>query len=431
MNEKLFQFIWQMKLFDGSGPFLTTDGQQIHILNAGRLNHHAGPDFLEARIRAGHTTWAGNIELHIRSSDWKKHQHHKDPGYANIILHVVYEDDDPVFTATQTSFPTLVLHHQIKPELLSAYEKLMSQMTFIPCAESIRVVKELTIHQQMDRMLVERLEEKTIYIEALLTRYKNNWQEVFYVVLAKSFGAQINQVPFERLAMQTPLLLFSKHKQQALQIEALIFGQSGFLNDYFDEPYPQMLQREYQHLKNKYSLQALEKHLWKFLRLRPANFPTIRLAQFAALLQQSTHLFSALLESKKLSDMRELFTFEVSAFWQNHYTFQEVSPERIKSIGSVFVDTLLINAALPVMYIYGRLQGNESCCDRALEFLKQIRPEKNAIIDRWENLNIACHSAGDSQALLHLRKHYCELKRCLECSIGFEILKSPPPANGN
>jgi len=272
-------------------------------------------------------------------------------------------------------------------------------------------------------MLTERLEAKTVYIQTLLSQYNHNWHEVFYIVLARSFGLQINQDAFEQLAKSIPLSLFAKHKNNIFQLEALLYGQAGFLFDYFDELYPIQLQKEYQYLHKLHNLQSIEKYHWKFLRLRPANFPTIRIAQFAQLLFQSTHLFSKITEAKSIKEMQQLFQVEVSDFWQSHYTFLESSLEKTKTIGNSFIQLIIINAVLPAIYVYGKLQGKEAYCIKAIEFLKQLKTEKNTIIDQWNLLGVKSENAADSQALLQLKKYYCDKKRCLECSIGFAIMK--------
>lgn len=426
MTEKLLQFIWQHRLYNTELPLQTTEHETIIVLHPGSLNTHAGPDFLEAKLKIGETVWAGNIEIHLKSSDWNKHLHQHDASYSNLILHVVFEDDEPIRTKDNLYFPTLVLHQHINQALLENYERLMQNHGFIPCAKLIDTVRDITIHQQLDRMLIERLTDKTEYIQALLERFQSNWQEVFYVQLARGFGLHINQDVFERLALQTPLNLFAKHKQQLLQIEALVFGQAGFLNDYFDEAYPQELQREYAYLKKLYSLHSIEQHQWKFLRLRPANFPTLRLAQFAQLLHESSHLFSKIMEADSLKSIEKLFRFTVSEYWLNHYTFQEKSAERTKKLGKTFIQNLIINVIIPTVFLYGKLQAKPSYCNKALEWLRALPPEKNSIIDQWKTTKIDIQSAYDTQALLQLKKHYCDHKQCLSCGIGYALLKTKP-----
>lgn len=423
MSENLLQFIWQFRLYNASKPLLTTEGLEVIVIHPGTLNKHAGPDFLEAKIKIGNTLWVGNIEVHLKSSDWKKHQHEQNENYSNLILHVVYEHDEEVETHNNSQFPTIELKYHLDKKWLYKYESMMNEQQFIPCEKYIEEVREITIHQQLDRMLTERLEAKTVYIQTLLSQYNYNWHEVFYVVLARSFGLQINQDAFEQLAKSIPLSLFAKHKNNIFQLEALLYGQAGFLFDYFDELYPIQLQKEYQYLQKLYHLKPIEKYRWKFLRLRPANFPTIRIAQYAQLLFQSTHLFSRITEAKSIKEIEQLFQIEVSDFWQSHYTFLETSLEKTKSIGLSFIQLIIINAVIPAIFEYGKLQGKEAYCIKAIEFLKQLKAEKNMIIDQWNLLGIHCESAADSQALLQLKKSYCDKKRCLECSIGFAVLK--------
>ena len=423
MSENLLQFIWQFRLYNASKPLLTNEGLEVIVIHPGTLNKHAGPDFLEAKIKIGNTLWVGNIEVHLKSSDWKKHQHEQNENYSNLILHVVYEHDVEVETHNNSHFPTIELKYHLDKKWLYKYESMMNEQQFIPCEKYIEEVREITSHQQLDRMLTERLEAKTVYIQTLLSQYNHNWHEVFYIVLARSFGLQINQDAFEQLAKSVPLSLFAKHKNNIFQLEALLYGQAGFLFDYFDELYPIQLQKEYQYLQKLYHLKPIEKYRWKFLRLRPANFPTIRIAQFAQLLFQSTHLFSKITEAKSIKEIEQLFQIEVSDFWQSHYTFLETSLEKTKSIGHSFIQLIIINAVIPAIFEYGKLQGKEAYCIKAIEFLKQLKAEKNMIIDQWNLLGIHCENAADSQALLQLKKTYCDKKRCLECSIGFAVLK--------
>lgn len=424
MTEKLFQFIWQHKLFLTNKPLTTLEGEEVTILDCGKLNTNAGPDFLEAKIKLNETIWAGNLELHLKSSDWNKHNHQQNKSYSNLILHVVYEYDEPILTKENLHFSTLEMKSYISIDMCNQYDKLMNDKKEIPCVEHLPEVRDITLNQQMDRMLAERLEQKTDSIQELLHRFQNNWQEVFYIELARGFGLHINQNTFERLALQTPLKLFAKHKHQLLQIEALLFGQAGFLGEYFDESYPLALQQEYAHLKKLYGLHSLEKHQWKFLRLRPANFPTLRIAQFAHLLHDSSHLFSKIIEAKTIKELEAFFQVDVSRYWLTHYTFGEETEPKKKSLGKTFIRLLLINVVIPTVFIYGKLQGKYEYCDKAIEWLKAIPAEKNSILEQWNKVGIKCQHAADSQALLQLKKYYCDKKRCLDCAIGYSILKT-------
>ncbi len=423
MREKLFQFIWQFRLYDQTKPLITIDNQEIFVLHPGKLNRDAGPDFFEAKIKINQTTWVGNIELHLKSSDWNKHLHQENNAYSNLILHVVYTYDEDIQTFSDSIFPTLELKDHVDLMLLHKYESLMNNKQFIPCASAFEQVPLFIIQQQLDRMLAERLEEKVQHIQTRLIQYNNNWQDVFYILLARGFGLHINQDAFEMLALQTPLSLFAKYKNNLLKIEALLFGQAGFLNDYFDEPYPILLQKEYAHVKELHKLTPIAKENWKFLRLRPANFPLIRIAEFAQVLYLSSHLFSKVLEAKTIKEIEKLFQFAVSDYWLSHYTFQEKSIERNLSLGNSFIHTIIINTIIPSLFIYGRLHGKEQHCHRALEMLRELKPEKNSILQGFQRLNFTPQHAADTQALLQLKKQYCDKKRCLDCSIGYRILK--------
>lgn len=424
MSENLLQFIWLHRLYASQSALYTMDHEPLLVLHPGRLNTHAGPDFLEAKIKIGNTLWVGHIELHLKSSDWNKHLHQENASYSKLILHVVYEFDEDIVTFNHTLFPTLQLKEHIDPNLLLKYERLMMTKKFVPCENTIRDVHSLTRQMQLSRVLAERLETKTTYIKELLKRFKNNWQEVFYIQLARGFGLHINQDAFEQLALNTPLSLISKHKNNPVQIEALLFGQAGFLYDYFDELYPSVLQKEYEYLKSLHQLQPMEKHRWKFLRLRPANFPTVRIAEFAQLIVESNHLFSKVLEANSIKEIETLFNVTVSDYWLTHYNFQEKSIERTKSIGKTFVHAIIINVIVPALFTYGKLQGKELYCEKALQLMEELPAEKNSIINEWNTIGIEAKNAADSQALLQLKKNYCDQKRCLECGIGYALMKS-------
>ena len=423
MSENLLQFIWLHRFYNSQSTLQTIEGEKIIVIHPGILNTNAGPDFLEAQLKIGETLWAGNIEIHIKSSDWNKHHHHIDMKYSKLILHVVYEYDAPIETLNHTIFPTLELKNAINLDLLQRYEQLLSSKKFIACENVISQVKQLTVQQQLSRMLAERLEEKTYHIADMLHKFNNDWHHVFYIQLARGFGLHINQDAFEQLALQTPLNLLAKHKHNCLQIEALLFGQAGFLFDYFDEDYPILLQKEYAYLSKLYNLQAIDKYHWKFLRLRPANFPTLRIAQFASLVVDSNQLLSQIFEVNTLKEIHKKFNIRVSNYWLNHYNFQEKSIFRNKSLGASFVSTLIINVIIPTLFIYGKLQGRDEYCNKAIRFLEEINPESNSIIQAWSDLGIPIQSAADTQALLQLKNKYCDSKRCLECSIGYSILK--------
>ncbi len=423
MNENLLQFIWQHLAFDTSQKIANTDNEELIIISPGILNQNAGPDFLEAKIKIGNTTWVGHIEIHIKSSDWIKHNHHQNKNYQKLILHVVYENDMDLKDINKGQFMTLELKKYINETILQRYDFLMQQKKFIPCEKAIQNVSPIILSQQFSRCLAERLENKTQYIIELLNKKNNNWQEVFYIQLAKGFGIRINQIPFEQLALQTPLNLLAKYKNNPIQIASILFGQAGMLNDYFDETYPLILQKEYEYLKKIHQLDAIDFSLWKFLRLRPANFPTIRLAQFSQLIIQSSHLFSKIIEANSIEELISLFDISLDSYWETHYTFNHTSSKKTKHLGTNFIHTLIINSIVPTIFIYGKMQGGQSFCDKALHFLNKLPPEKNNIIQSWTRYGVELHTAADTQAALELYNQYCTRKNCLSCSIGYHILK--------
>jgi hypothetical protein len=423
MSEKLLQFIWQHRLYASHLSFKTIEGEPLVVLHPGQLNTHAGPDFIEAKIKIGDTVWVGHVELHCKTSDWNKHLHQEDIRYSKLILHVVFIHDAEITTWDHTLFPTLELKSYIDERLLLRYQQFMLNTKFVSCEDQIHTVPQLQIQQQLSRMLAERLDEKTIPIRESLKRLQNNWHEVFYIQLARGFGVHINQDAFEQLALITPISILAKHRNNLFQIEALLFGQAGFLFDYFDESYPVLLQKEYEYLSKLYHLKPMQKHHWKFLRLRPANFPTLRIAQFAQIIVDAHQLFSKLIEAENIQQLTSLFNITVSDYWLNHYNFNEKSIFKNKPIGSSFMQTLIINTIVPILFLYGKWQGKEEYFNKAIRWLEALPAEKNSIVDEWKRLGIRPQSAADSQALLQLRNKYCDARRCLECSIGYALLK--------
>jgi hypothetical protein len=417
-------YVWKFRLFERDN-LQTTTGESIEVFSAGLQNSDAGPDFHNARIRIGDTTWAGNVELHISSSDWRKHKHTTDGAYNNIILHVVYRDDEPLTAPDGRRVATLELHDRVSPELYNRYHHLVyGNQQFIPCEGTIRFVDDITLRNWLTRVLVERLEKRSSGVMMALDKNRGDWEETFYQFLAAQFGFKTNALPFELMARSLPQLTLAKNKDNALQIEALIFGQAGFLEDDFKDEYPQNLKREYQYLSKKYSLVPIEKHLWKFLRMRPQNFPTIRLAQFAALVVRSNHLFSKVLDIKDVVGLRKLFTdLQVNPYWENHYRFDVDSKPVSKSLGQSSIDILLLNTFVLFLFSYGKQNQQEYYINRSLKLLEQLPAEQNAIVTNFGELGIKVNTAFDSQALLELKNNYCNYKKCLQCGVGNKILR--------
>ncbi len=419
-TEDLLQFIWQYAFLEKREELKSIEGEKVEIIQQGQRNYDAGPDFLNAKIKVGNTTWAGNVELHLKSSDWIKHQHSNNKAYDNIILHVVYEHDK----ALDLNCSTIELKQHIRPSLLNRYEQLMQLNKTIPCSNEIDQVKNITKVQMLERALIERFDKKTEQIESHLAQTKNNWNEVFYRLIARSFGLKINQDAFEQLAINTPLKIFAKHKNNPQQLEALLFGQAGFLDQTFEDPYFISLKKEYTYLSKLYTLKKVSAHQFKFLRLRPANFPTVRLAQLAQLMHCSEHLFSKLIELEHIKELYPFFGFEVSTYWQQHYRFDEESKRRSKKkMGQSFIDLIIINTIVPALYIYGKMNGEKTIQEKALRWLEEIKPEQNNITKQMNQHGFSIDNAKESQAIIELKKNYCDAKRCLQCSIGYSILR--------
>jgi hypothetical protein len=422
-REDFLHYLWRMKLFNLE-DLKTVGDIPIEIIEFGEHNTNAGPDFLNARIKIGDTLWAGNVEIHVKSSEWLKHRHQNDKAYDNVILHVVYQNDQAIQRENGEKIAALELRKRIPTHLTSQYLRLIQNEDWIPCQYHFHKIPNITKSLVIDRMLTERLEGRVEVLQKALAENGNNWEVSFYQRLAHNFGSKINTEPFEVLAKTTPLLTLAKHKDSLFQLEALIFGQAGFLDADFEETYPNELKKEYEFLQKKYSLFPLMASVWKFMRLRPANFPTIRLAQFAALVHQSTHLFSKILVAKTLEDINALFqNIEVSEYWQTHYKFDKLSKSKPKKVGQTTINILVINTIVPFLFFYGREKGLIEYEDRAMKFLEQVAPESNHVIDKWKDLKYRPDNAYQTQALLQLKRKYCDEKRCLECAIGHKILR--------
>jgi len=421
MTEKFLHYLWKMKLLHPD-HLHTASGEKIQILKAGEHNHNAGPDFLNARIKIGNTEWAGTIEIHVKSSEWNIHGHQHDSAYNNVILHAVYLDDSEVFHADGTPVLSLEVKDRFDPGLFDSYQLLMSSASWIPCEKQLPAVNTITVNQWLHRLMIERLEEKTQPIIESLKENQNNWEETFYQFISAAFGAKVNADPFRMLASALPLKILAKHKNSLLQLEALLFGTGGFLDEKFADDYPNQLKKEFDFLRKKYAIQPMKKHLWKFLRLRPANFPTIRLAQFAQLVFNSNHLLSKILETQDVKTLFSYFNCEPSLYWLTHYRFDKASSERRKSMGEDAISLLLINMVAPFLFVYGKMKDEEAFINQSLHLLEQLPPEQNQIIMRWKQSGVNTKSAFDSQALLQLKNQYCANFLCLDCAIGHKIL---------
>ena len=423
MTEEFLHYIWKYALYDPS-TLKTDTGEPISILKLGEHNSNAGPDFLNSKLKIGETIWAGDVEIHINSSDWHRHKHHTDKAYNSVILHIVYKNDEDSRLQNGVKIPTLELKFEM--QLFHHYLQLInSSNKWIACAEDIKKIEPFTYFYWLETLTIERLHEKSETIFSTLRNVKNDWSETFYIHLARNFGFKVNSDPFEMLARTLPLKFLAKHKDNLIQVEALFYGQAGFLNDDFDDVYYKTLVREYNLLRSKFDLKPLEKHVWKFLRLRPDNFPTIRISQFAVLLHKSSFLFTKIIETKSIKYLQKFFQINASSYWNTHYQFGNKSiNEREKTFGIASFYNLVINTIAPFLFLYGSESGKEELKDRSLNFLVKTPPEENAIIRNWGKLGFYPKNAFETQGMLQLKNNYCFKRRCLHCQVGNKIISS-------
>ena len=416
MNERLLQFIWQFQYFNTTSLQTDTD-EEIQIIYPGQYNTDQGPDFSEARIRIGQTVWAGNIELHVRTSDWNKHHHNNDVNYRNVILHVVWENDE-----SKNNIPVLELKNRVSKILLRRYEELMYSSSFIACGKNSNTLPLITWTNWKERLLAERLSRKSKSAEACLTENNYHWEETFWWLLARNFGIKINSYVFEAVARSVSLNLLGRHRNNLHQLEALLLGQAGLLDDEFKEEYPLLLQSEYQFYQHKYKLERVHMRPL-FLRMRPGSFPTIRLAQLAMLIYKSIHLFAEIKETSSLKNVKDILLVTASDYWNDHYIPREVSVFQKKQLGGPMIDNIIINTIIPLLFVYGNYYDQHSYTEKVMKWLGEMKTENNTIIHQFEQLGIGSKTAFDSQALIELKNEYCDKKRCLECAIGNFLLK--------
>jgi hypothetical protein len=422
MHEDFLHYLWRMKRFDFT-DLRTTQGDSIELLDGGTPNGDAGPDFTQARIRIAGTLWVGNVEMHLRSSDWLRHAHQEDPAYENVILHVVFEEDQPIYYRDGARIPCLELRGRTPARLRGLYQALRHGAHWIPCAPQYSETPELTRQLWLDRLLVERLERKTAAIAARIERLRGDWEEAFYQHLARSFGLQVNAEPFDQLAVALPISVLRRYQSSLFQMEALLFGQAGLLDEDFQDDYPRRLKQEAQHLINKHQLNPFPAVIWKFSRLRPANFPSLRIAQFATLIYQSGHLFSKMLTAKNSKEIEHMFEVRLSNYWKDHYRFDRRSKRATKTLGEDSIHHIIINTIAPFLFLYGKERQEFDLQDRALHLLEELPPENNAVVRKWHELGQSAQSAYESQALLQLKNEYCTRQRCLYCAVGSSILR--------
>jgi hypothetical protein len=421
MTEEFLHYLWKYRLLKPNLQLAT--GETCEVIDVGVHNQNAGPDFFNARIKIEDTIWAGNIEIHFKSSDWQTHKHHVDKAYENVILHVVRQNDKTLFRKNGQLLPTIEIKEDYHPEMFKRYTEFMTNRNWVACEKLLDRVDRFVINNWLDRMMIERLEEKALEIENQLHFNHNNWEQTFYEFLARNFGFKVNALPFDLLAKSLPLSYLGKHKNNKLQIEALLFGQAGLLKEGFNDNYPGQLWNEYKFLKDKYRLLPMDQHIWRFMRLRPSNFPTIRIAQFADLVFKSSHLFSKILEARSMKELSNLFNVSVSNYWSNHYLLDKPSSARSKNLGLAAIQLIIINTVIPFLFVYGKNRNDQGLIDRSLRYLDQLPGEVNSIVKKWETLGMSARTAFNSQALIELKSRYCNSKKCLQCAIGNDLLK--------
>lgn len=422
MKEAFLHYIWQYKLFS-SDSLVTSNGEPIRILKSGSLNKNTGPDFLNAQLQINQQIWVGNVEIHLKASDWYAHTHETDANYDAVILHVVYENDAPVFMKNNQPLPTLELKNNIDTVVFKNYKQLFSKkIQWIYCEQEISKTDTFVFHNWLERLYFERLEEKSIFIKKLLTQFNNNFEAVLFQLIAKNFGLNTNSDAFLQLAQSVNFSVIRKERFNEFKLTALLFGQAGFLTTTIEDEYYKQLQTEYKYLQHKHQLKPIAHHLFQFFRMRPANFPTIRLAQLVALYHKHQNLFSKLMNTYKIDDFYSLLSIEINDFWKTHYTFSKTSKKSAKKLTKSFIDLLLINTIIPFQFVYYKMKGNTNN-DKILQLIQQIKPEKNSIISKFIEAKINTKNAFETQALLQLKNEYCTQKRCLNCAVGNSLLR--------
>ncbi|MBR4505399.1 MAG: DUF2851 family protein [Bacteroidales bacterium] len=424
MTESFLHYIWQHQLL---GDGLTTiDGQPVVCHRAGELNRDSGPDFIGARLKIGDVEWVGNVEVHIHTSDWRAHKHSQDPAYNNLLLHVVYEHDCEVRQQDGKVPLTLELKPYLHPSLVANYDSLMAPEpeSGIPCARQIAEVPRFIVDSALDRLTLERIEDKSATVRRMIDESHGNWEQTCYWLMARYFGGKVNALAFELLAKATDQRLLARWKDNPQRLEAMLMGQAGLLEGYFEDEYPRRMQSDYEALRNGTGLEPIGGQMWKFHRMRPSSFPTIRISQFAALVNRASNLFSTMLETTDVKQLEQLFDLQASKYWDNHYQFDKITKTATpKRMGRAQTQMLIINAWVPLLFVYGSMHGQQRYKDQAVALLEQLPPEDNVVVRRWCQVGMDPKSASSTQALLQLYAKYCNSRRCLECRIGYQILK--------
>jgi len=426
MKEEFLHYLWKYSLYH-TDRLVDPDGNPIEVIHPGEYNHDSGPDFFNARIRIAGTEWAGNVEIHTKASHFETHGHNRDHAFDNVILHIVSEPDKRVRNARGEE--VLTARIEFDHLLFEKYIDLINNPFVIACQSDIEKLDRFFIQHWLNSLVIERLQDKSESILKIFAETGNDWEETFYRTLSRYFGFRVNTEPFEMLATSLPFKVIRKHIDNRLQIESLLFGVSGMLEEglfknAINDDYYKDLLKEFKILSAKYSLHAIHGWLWKFSKLRPVNFPTIRISQFAAMLSVTGGLFSEVIETKDIKSLRKTFEVSASEYWDDHYVFGKTSRKVSKNTGNIASDILLINAVIPVIFVYGKTRDDQEICERAITFLDELKPEENTITNDWNKAGIKAGSASDSQGLIQLRNFYCKKRRCLDCRIGARMIIS-------
>jgi hypothetical protein len=423
VTESFLHYVWQFQYFDRHS-LCTTSGEAISVFNPGQRNPHAGPDFFNARIKIDDMEWIGSVEIHIYASGWIEHKHNTDAAYENVVLHVVWSDDKIVTRSDGTMLPTLELKGRITEYLLIHYRRLVYSPEAIPCSSKLFEVKPITVSSMLDKVLVDRLEIKANGALRMLERNGSDWEETCYQMLTKNFGFKVNNDPFHQLSLAIPYKILLKHADKLSQVEALLFGQAGFLEEENDDAYYSLLKREYKFLSQKYLLadKRLNKIQWRFLRMRPANFPTIRIAQLAWLIHKGKKFFGTIIGIQNERELAEFFTVGQSEYWLHHYHFFKQFKKEIDTLGDESINSLIINTVAPILVAYGKAKDDQVYIDRAVSILQHIPAETNRVTKRWKELGLIVKTSFDSQAVVELYNNFCQKRRCLDCKIGASLV---------
>ena len=428
--EQLLQYVWKHKILPLE-CLETTDGKALEIIDPGLHNRNAGPDFFNAKLRIGNTMWVGNVEIHEHSKDWFRHGHDSDPAYDNVVLHVVEDVDCDVTNSRGEFIPQIKLCVPVTVTL--NYKELLNADAYPPCYRIVPELSQLTVHSWMAALQTERLERKTLDIARRAERANGSWEDAYFITLARNYGFGINGDAFEQWAYNVPLNQVAHHRDDIFQIEAIFLGQAGLLDidaipakyqkEAMNDGYFNRLKNEYKYLAHKFSLTPMNRTMWKFLRLRPQNFPHIRISQLATLYHERKTSLSQLLECMNVDELRRMLSTHVTEYWATHYTFGAESASNSKNMSPFSINLLMINTAIPMLFAYGRHTCDDTLCARAFDMLEQLKAEDNHIIRMWKECGLKVATAGDSQALIQLKNEYCDRKDCLRCRFGYEYLK--------